>query len=110
MSEVEYDYDLKSCVHVIEDHDGFRDALIMILEGAGYDAYGHCDAEAFLNASNMPAPHCIISDVVMPGMSGVELQVTLADTVPEIPVILITAHGNVPKAVQATKAGVSTAE
>lgn len=92
-------------VHVVDDDGAIRDALVLLLEAAGHSARAHVDAEAFLAAIDSVRPGCVVADVRMPGMSGLDLQRTLAERRIDLPVIIITGHADVAMAVQALKAG-----
>jgi FixJ family two-component response regulator len=62
-------------------------------------------AEEFLNRPHEIVPHCVVLDISMPGLNGLELQKRLAVQRPEMPIIFMTGHGDIPKSVQAMKAG-----
>lgn len=92
-------------VHVIDDDDGLRDALAFLLDVNGIDAAFYPSADAFLDA--LPVPDgCILTDIRMPGMTGLELVRELDRRGVGLPVIVMTGHGDVPLAVEAMKAGV----
>jgi FixJ family two-component response regulator len=92
-------------VYVIDDDDGMRRALSLLLGTVGYETLAFANASEFL-AQFDPAPHsCLVLDIRMPGMSGLELQQHLNRTGSMLPVIFITGHGDVPMAVQAMKEG-----
>jgi two-component system response regulator FixJ len=92
-------------VYVIDDDEAARDSLQFLLESAGLHARTFESAPAFLN--NLPAPDsgCIITDVRMPEMSGIELLKTLKTRAFPLPVIVITGHGDIPLAVEAMREG-----
>lgn len=92
-------------VHVVDDDGAIRDALVLLLEAAGHPARAHADATQFLAALDPAQPGCVVSDVRMPGMSGLELQRHLRQARIDLPVIIITGHGDVGMAVQALKEG-----
>ncbi len=94
-------------VHVIDDDAAIRDSLVMLLESAGHAARAHADAAGFLEALDPDQPGCVVADVRMPGMSGLELQAHLKASRIDLPVIIITGHGDVAMAVQALKDGAS---
>lgn len=96
---------LHPVVHVVDDEEAIRDALVMLLESAGHHARSHPDAETFLAAVAPSEPGCVVTDVRMPGMSGLELQQALRRMRADLPVIVITGHGDVAMAVQALKEG-----
>jgi two-component system response regulator FixJ len=92
-------------VFVVDDDDAVRDSLTILLESTGYRAEGYGSARALLDAIGPEAQGCIIADVRMPGMDGLELQKALAQRGIRLPVIIMTGHGDVPIAVRAMKAG-----
>lgn len=95
----------EAMVHVVDDDAAIRDALVLLLEAAGHRARAHADADTFLSDLNPVQPGCVIADVRMPGMSGLDLQRHLKDKGVDLPVIIITGHADVAMAVQALKAG-----
>ena len=96
----------ESVVHVIDDDDAVRDSLAFLLETSGFRAIGHRSAKDFLAALRDLPAGCIITDIRMPEMSGLDLVRNLNDSGVAYPVIVITGHGDVPLAVEAMKAGV----
>jgi two-component system, LuxR family, response regulator FixJ len=92
-------------VHVIDDDEALRDSLVFLLAAVSLEARGYDCAASFLEALPQISGGCIVSDVRMPGMSGIELLRHLRQTGSELPVIVITGHGDVPLAVEAMKAG-----
>ncbi|MFO1381365.1 MAG: response regulator transcription factor [Chitinivorax sp.] len=95
----------KPTVFVVDDEEAVRDSLQWLLESKGLKVALFDSAEAFLAAYSPSLPGCLVVDVRMPGMSGLELQEKLAELHYAIPVIFITGHGDVPMAVQAVKHG-----
>lgn len=93
-------------VHVIDDDAAMRDSLTFLLESAGLTSSSYESAGAFLNALPGIAPGCIVTDIRMPDMNGLELVRRLKQLGVRHPVIVITGHGDVPLAVEAMKAGV----
>lgn len=93
-------------VHVIDDDEAMRDSLSFLLETAGYGSCAYESAAAFLAAISTLSPGCIITDIRMPEMSGMELVQRLHERGVSHPVIVITGHADVPMAVEAMKAGV----
>lgn len=85
-------------VYVVDDDPGVRDSLGMMLSVAGYRTALFPDAEAFLGAWRPEWVGCLIADLRLPGMSGVQLQAALGERGSALPVIIITAHGDVPTA------------
>jgi len=95
----------KLVVHVVDDDDGFRIAVMRLLEAAGYAVRGYGSAGEFLIARRDDAPGCLLLDVNMPGPSGLQLQAALADQGVALPVVFLTGHGDVQGSVRAMKAG-----
>lgn len=93
-------------VHVIDDDEAMRRSLAFLLATAGLSARTHESAVAFLAASGEAEPGCIVTDVRMPEMSGLDLVRRLKEQGSPHPIIMITGHGDVPLAVEAMKAGV----
>jgi FixJ family two-component response regulator len=92
-------------VFVVDDDAAVRDGLAALLEGAGLAVETYASAEAFLAALRPDRYGCLLLDVKMPGMSGTELQAELARCGVQLPIIFLTAHGDIPTSVQAVKAG-----
>ena len=92
-------------VFVVDDDDAMRDALVQLLETAGLRVEAHADGSAFLAACGPDRPGCVLLDMAMPGMSGLEVQAALRAQGLNIPVIFLTGHGDIPMAVQAMQAG-----
>lgn len=92
-------------VHVVDDDVAVRRSLERLLHSAGFVAVTYATPSAFLDAAAQLADGCIVLDVRMPGMDGLELQKRLHDLRMAIPVIVMTAQGDVPTAVRAMKAG-----
>ena len=95
----------KPTVFIVDDEEAVRDSLQWLLESSGLSVALFDSAEAFLSSYQPDQPGCLVVDVRMPGMSGLELQEHLAAQHYSIPVIFITGHGDVPMAVQAVKHG-----
>jgi two-component system response regulator FixJ len=92
-------------VHVIDDDEAMRQSLAFLLEAAGMEVQTYESAVAFLEVAPAVKAGCVITDVRMPGLSGVELLRQLRERKLGIPVIVITGHGDVPLAVEAMKIG-----
>ena len=92
-------------VFVVDDDEAVRDALTTMLRAAGHAAEAFASAEAFLSRIPQSRSGCVVLDVRMPGMSGLELHERLAERAFPLPVIFLTAHGDVPMAVRAVKRG-----
>ncbi|WP_439476828.1 response regulator FixJ [Brevundimonas sp.] len=96
---------MSDLVHVIDDDDGLRDALAFLLDVNGLKACFYASAGDFLEA--LPVGEgCILTDIRMPGLTGLELVSELGRRGSVTPVIVMTGHGDVPLAVEAMKAGV----
>jgi two-component system, LuxR family, response regulator FixJ len=92
-------------VHVIDDDEALRDSLTFLLRTAGLQVQTHASASAFLAVLPGADLACIVTDVRMPGMSGIELLRRLKELGISVPVIVVTGHGDVPLAVEAMKFG-----
>jgi len=92
-------------VHIVDDDEAFRDSLVFLLESHDYAISCHDSAEALLENFQPQGAGCLIVDIRMPGMSGLELFDELSARHNPWPVIFITGHGDVPMAVQAVKRG-----
>ncbi len=93
------------CVYVIDDDDAVRDNLKWLLNTVDLRVSAFASATEFLEAFSPAHPGCIVLDVRMPGMSGLELQAQLADRADDFPVVFITGHGDVQMAVRTMKLG-----
>lgn len=94
-------------IHVIDDDEAMRQSLAFLLESAGLAVQAYDSAVSFLETLDQLAPGCIVTDIRMPGTSGLELVRRLRERGVALPVIVITGHGDVPLAVEAMKAGVA---
>jgi RNA polymerase sigma factor (sigma-70 family) len=92
-------------VYVVDDDDALCDSLRWLIESAGYRVAAYPSAEAFLEAYRPGAAACLLLDVRMPGLSGLELQQELRRRAASLPTIFVTGHGDVPMAVDALKQG-----
>ena len=92
-------------VHVVDDDAALRDSLRWLLESAGLRVATYASAESFLEAYAAAQGGCLLLDIRMPGMSGLELQDELKRRGYTIPIVFITGHGDVPMAVNAVKKG-----
>jgi len=95
----------KGRVHVIDDDDALRESLAFLLGSADIEVESYASAAAFLEALPSMRLSCVITDVRMPGLSGIDLLRRLKELKIEVPVIVITGHGDVPLAVEAMKVG-----
>jgi two-component system response regulator FixJ len=94
-------------VHLIDDDDAVRGSLAFVLDSAGFGARTYASAEDFLAVQRDLVAGCIVTDIRMPAMNGLELVQELRRRGSTLPVIVITGHGDVPLAVEAMKAGVA---
>src|SRR5712671_2893105 len=92
-------------VHVVDDDAAIRRAMARLLRSARLETVGYETAQAVLNAAPSLSSGCIPLDAQMPGMDGLELLARLSEFGIELPVIVVTGHGDVPTAVKAMKAG-----
>jgi two-component system, LuxR family, response regulator FixJ len=92
-------------VHVIDDDEAIRQSLEFLLQTARIAVKTYPTATAFLEALPDVGPGCVVTDVRMPGMSGIELLRRLQDLAIGVPVIVVTGHGDVPLAVEAMRIG-----
>ncbi|QPC42655.1 response regulator transcription factor FixJ [Kaustia mangrovi] len=92
-------------VHVIDDDEAMRDSLAFLLAAERFEVVGHDSADSFLETLPSLGFACIVTDVRMPGMTGIELLHHMREVDKFLPVIVITGHSDVPLAVEALKAG-----
>jgi two-component system response regulator FixJ len=92
-------------VHVIDDDDALRESVAFLLRAASFEVKGFPSAQAFLAALPDPSLSCVITDVRMPDMSGIELVKRLKELKVDVPIIVVTGHGDVALAVEAMKLG-----
>lgn len=92
-------------VYIVDDDHDVRKALTRTLSQAGYSAETYSSANEFLSKANLEIPCCLVLDVRMPGMNGLDLQKTLNDNGQQIPIIFITGHADIPMSVRAMKGG-----
>jgi FixJ family two-component response regulator len=92
-------------VYIVDDEPAIRDSLALLLRSVGLASRAFPSAPAFLDGFDPAVPGCLVADVRMPGMSGLELQEALRDRQARLPVIIITGHGDIAMAVRAMKAG-----
>jgi FixJ family two-component response regulator len=97
--------DARPTIFVVDDDASVRDAISNLLESVGLRAKVFESTEAFCKAPRPDAPSCLVLDVKLPGVSGLEFQESLAKANVSIPIIFITAHGDVPMTSRAMKAG-----
>ncbi len=92
-------------VHVIDDDDAVRDSIQMFLANEGLEVRAYPSADAFIAVLDSAPPGCVVTDVRMPGMSGIELLAEITRLRLAMPVIVVTGHADVPLAVRAMKSG-----
>lgn len=92
-------------VILVDDDNSFRESLQELMLSVGLDAVGFASTQALLEAELADRPGCLIVDVRMPGVSGLELQRKLVENGNCKPIVFLTAHGDIPMSVQAMKAG-----
>src|SRR5262245_30240879 len=79
-------------ISIVDDDESLREALVGLLRAAGFEARAFASADEFLKSAGPRDSACLILDVRMPGMSGLELQRTLADSGSRVPIVFISAH------------------
>ena len=96
---------MSAIVHVVDDDELIRKAMTRLLGAAGFEARTHASATDFLSAIDPDASGCIILDVRLPDLNGLELQVALASRGISLPIIFLTGHGEIPDSVRAIQRG-----
>jgi len=92
-------------VFVVDDDSGMRAAIEGLLKSAGLRSRSFGTAEGFLRSNRPDVPSCLVLDVSLPGINGLDFQQTLADAGVQIPIIFITGHGDIAMTVKAMKSG-----
>jgi FixJ family two-component response regulator len=92
-------------VIVVDDDEHVRDAIQGLLRSEGWRSESFDSPEAFLRSNLPDVPRCLVLDVRLPGVNGLDFQRQLADAKIEIPIIFLTGHGDIPMSVRAMKAG-----
>ena len=92
-------------VFIVDDDEPVRDAIGMLLDTVDIPYRGYGDAQAFLEDFDSAQTGCLVLDIRMPGMSGLELQEQLIEMKASIPIVFITGHGDIPMAVEAMRRG-----
>lgn len=95
----------RAIVHVVDDDESMLRALARLLEAAGHEVQTFASAEAFLSRAQPEARGCVVADLRMPGLDGLQLQAALARSGNPLPVVFLTAHGDIPASVHAMKSG-----
>ncbi|BBK38789.1 transcriptional regulatory protein FixJ [Allostella sp. ATCC 35155] len=98
-------HEVERTVHIVDDDAGVRSALTMLMRSAGLDVETYDSAARFLERAATIVPGCVLLDVRMPDLNGLELQRLLSDRGIALPIVVMTGHGDVSTAVQAMKAG-----
>jgi two-component system response regulator FixJ len=97
----------EAVVHVVDDDESARESLAFLLEAADFEVVSHASALALLDALPLDGAGCVITDMRMPDMTGLELVRELGARGCRVPIIMITGHGDIPLAVEAMRAGVA---
>jgi FixJ family two-component response regulator len=92
-------------VYVVDDDAGVRQALDSLIRSVGFSVQTFASAQDFLNSKRTSVPGCLVLDVRMPGLSGLDLQRDLTEADIHLPVIFVTGHADIPMSVGAMKAG-----
>ena len=97
--------DVTPVVYVVDDDVSVRKSLELLIQNAGWRPETCESAQEFLSRLHVLVPSCLVLDISLPGLNGLDLQKRVAVDRPDIPIIFITGHGDVPITVQAMKAG-----
>ncbi len=97
--------DRETIVFVVDDDPSIRDALHWLIQSVGLRAQTFGSAKEFLESHRPDLPGCLVLDVQLPGLSGLDLQRELAQAGVQLPIIFLTGHGDIPMSVRAMKAG-----
>jgi FixJ family two-component response regulator len=92
-------------VFVVDDDFSVRESLDLLIRTAGWQPETYASAQAFLARGRVPAPSCLVLDVSLPDLTGLDVQQRLGAERDDLPIIFITGHGDIPMSVQAMKAG-----
>jgi len=92
-------------IAIVDDDLSVREGLQSLIRSAGWKAETFASAQEFLGRAGAEAPSCLVLDLQLPGLSGLDLQKRMAEVGLEIPIVFLTGHGNIPASVQAMKAG-----
>jgi len=92
-------------VHIIDDDDSVRLMLDSLLRSVRLNVQSYSSTQDFLNASRLDAPGCIVLDIRLPGINGLDFQEQLQEIGIRLPVVLMTGHGDIPMTVRGMKAG-----
>ena len=97
--------EVEAIVFVVDDDEGMRQSLKNLIGSVGLQVKVFASAQEFLRSRLTDVPGCLVLDVRLPGLSGLDLQKRMAEAGMEIPIIFITGHGDIPMTVRAMKAG-----
>ncbi len=92
-------------IAIVDDDPSVREGLNSLVRSAGLQAETFASAQEFLARPGAEVPSCLVLDLQLPGLSGLDLQKRMAEVGLEIPIVFLTGHGNIPASVQAMKAG-----
>ena len=92
-------------VYIVDDDDAVRDALALLMDSVGLQSTSYASARQFLDSYTPELTGCLVLDIRMPGMNGLDLQTRLNEIHSLLPIIFITGHGDIPMAVQAMQQG-----
>lgn len=95
----------KPTVHIVDDDISFLAAISRLLRASGFAVKTFSSAGDFLAQRDAEAPGCVLADLQMPGMNGLDLQSALAQTSNPLPILFLTGHGDIPSTVRAMRAG-----
>ena len=92
-------------VYIVDDDISFLAAISRLLQAAGFAVKPFSSARDFLAQRDADAPGCVLADLQMPGMNGLDLQLALAQTLNPLPILFLTGHGDIPSTVRAMRGG-----
>ena len=96
---------LKPLIAIVDDDPSARQGLQRLVRSMGWKAETFASAQEFLAHARIEPPSCVVLDLQLPGLSGLDLQKRMAEAGLETPIVFLTGHGNIPASVQAIKAG-----
>ena len=105
MNNVPEPAQVKPVIAVVDDDPSVRQGLDRLLRSFGWKAETFSSAQEFLDRAGAQAPSCVVLDLQLPGLSGLDLQKRMAEAGMETPIVFLTGHGDIPASVQAMKAG-----
>src|SRR3546814_622592 len=97
--------DQKAIVHVVDDYASMREALQNLFRSIGIEARTYATARDFLTTAVLDAPGCVVIDIRLPDMNGLDFQALLTQTGVRLPVVIMTGYGDIPMSVRAMKSG-----